>query len=155
MFSKYEQNKDLDSLVEALLIEFNYIESEKKIVIISDSINWDLEEGLREFKETTFLEVKNFHRVPGVNEKLHATKNHYHISNYQGGHVIQDITTCQVDEHFWKLTIEIDTAFGGFEFEFAGIYIHSRIGRGEETGANQWIYHDINTDEIFDFVNPF
>jgi hypothetical protein len=134
----------LESLVEALLIDF-----------ISDSINWNLERGKREFKKTIFSDIRNFKRLLGANEKFRHVENIYHTDDYQEAHIIQRIDNCRTDDEYWKFSIILDTSFGGFEFECTEICVTSKIGRGEKVDNNQWVYYDVATNEIFEFSNPF
>jgi hypothetical protein len=148
-------NFDFDVFLEALLIKFDYYSDVSRLEIVSDFINWDLDEDKREFKKISFEGVNNFKRLIGKNIALKDTKDSYHIDNYQGTHAIQKIQALQIDDDHWKFIIKIDTALGGFEFECKSIIIYSKIARGEQTSSDQWIYYDSDTGERFEFSDPF
>jgi hypothetical protein len=146
---------DFDSFLESVLIEFSYVAEQEQIQIVIAFVNWDLGEGEREFKKIIFAATKNFKRLFGVRDEFKITENNYHAEDYQSTHVIQNIKANKTDKEYWKITIEIDNTFGGFEFECKEIILDSKIGQGEQVGPEEWIYRDLSTKKVFDFYHPF
>jgi hypothetical protein len=145
---------DLNSFLESLLIEFNYSNESREFIMITDFVNWDLERGKREFKRVVFSRVQKFQRLFGTGSTLRDTEFSYHVDNYPGTHIIQDIKKSEVSGHD-KFIINLDNYFGGFDFECENVNIETRIGNGIEVEKDNWIYSDIITNELFKFSHPF
>jgi hypothetical protein len=151
-----ELSKDLDFLLEALLIQFSYISELKIFELISDCVNWELERGKREFKKLKFSDVEQYNRLFGAGKsKLEESRNKYSVNEFEGACAFQEIKVILINSDFYEIEVYFDNFFGGFKFQCKSAEMYTRIGVGKEVGEDEWIYLDEDTEEVFDFYNPF
>ncbi len=146
---------NLDFLLEAFIIQFIYNSEENNLKFISDCVNWDLERGKREFKKLTFNNVRKYERLFGAGKNLEETQNIYHADMFQRSMVYQEIKISEINENTYEIDFFFDTYFGGLKFQCENAEMETRIGVGKEVGEDKWIYRDEDTEEVFDFLNPF
>lgn len=142
-----------NNYIESVLISFQYDNFINEFVIETDYINNTLQKGEREFRKTIFKSISKFYRKKGTIKKYNSVLSDFRSSDYQGTVVIQGLYIDNFDEYS-KIIIDFGVNFGQIEFLCKSIEFIRKTGIGKMIDG-KWEYTDIETNEQFDFYNPF
>lgn len=144
-----------NSLLECVLIKYEIDINRNTFTLITDSINWSLPEGEREFKKLLFKKVRAFRRLTRENSRVEFEPNLFSAENTSEIILIQKIVLSVSIDSFFKIVIKMNYNFGSIEFEFMELQESKKIGLGKQVSDHEWVYIDKFDNHEFSFNDPF
>jgi hypothetical protein len=142
----------LEGSLESLLISYQYEASKKTLVVVLDYPD-KAAEADRAFLRLRFMDVSEFHRVPGTFADLQRFKESYSTRETPASIVVQQI---DIEKKANSLRIALSFgSFGGLTFMCRSFSAESRSACATKADANTWTYHDVEDDKPVDFYDPF
>ena len=151
--SEYEKVIQSLNFREALIICYEHENSIFRLC--TDRVNFDRNDT-REFWEFKFYGVFEFVRKEGLNKTMNSITNVYSSKEHTGNLCLTDLFIKCNNEYYCSASIHVDMAFGEICFNFSSKEL-SMIEASAyfDDKSQDWIYSNIDQNEIIDFYNPF
>lgn len=142
----------LKGALENLLISYQYEASKKTLVVVLDYPE-EAAGADRAFLRLRFMDVSDFHRIPGTFADLQHFKESYSTRETPGSTVVQRV---DIEKKANSLRIALSLgSFGELTFVCRSLSAELRCAYATKTSENTWTYHDVDDGKPIDFYNPF
>lgn len=147
-------NTRFDDLKGAVIIGYNYLNELNSFKLITDTVNFELTGGYREFVKTVFTGVYEVNRIYGLFKEMRRVDLKYNSKDYIWTIVLDEYIIEKSDENRCKVNLYVGEHFGSIQFYCEKINQKRKIGRGVAVSNNEWDYFDEKNSK-FDFYDPF
>ncbi|MEO1437397.1 MAG: hypothetical protein AAFV80_17775 [Bacteroidota bacterium] len=145
---------EVSKIREGLLIKFYYSKTENTFELVGEKVDFNLQSGHRAFLKFIFKNVHSYSRQIGLFEASEDAYFDFRADRFPISIVLQEIAFTP-SENFNKLNLWFGESFGGVDISFEAAMVFEKVAYAIQTGEQEWMYRDLDHDELVDIYNPF